>query len=366
MPKTRPCVCSCVLLLHATAYALNVENVFLADSRDEHVSEDNFDVWVKKEPVPRLHYKAMQDTLLMKSNNEHETESPFIALHDRLSPKMKSDDCNTTWDHTWVYRQGCRYTETTSQGVLVACTGRSGSDFLRHVFKDLGLKVAHDGKQRGLDGSVSWPHAFRSETCKLPHFTEPRYYTFTTAFLLTRHPLKQIASRSNKGKGWDAGYPACVTSMTNAKLDQDDLLRTMQHWVLWNTFAMTYADSFFRVEDLAEEPHLVAGVCKAMAAMREDVQSLCDKQRVESAINELGSNTNSGHTTKSGNVTWGHLAELEWSWLGTRDFTVMAQKLAAKFGYTVPEDETIRDLREIRCAWKEEEAQTPKWSCALG
>jgi len=154
--------------------------------------------------------------------------------------------------------------------------------------------------------------------------------------------------------------------MTNAKLDQDDLLRTMQHWVLWNTFVMTYADSFFRVEDLAEEPHLVAGVCEAMAAMRENVQSLCDKQRVELAIKELGSKTNSGHTDKSGNVTWGRLAELEWRWHGTRDFTVMAQKLAAKFGYSVPENETIRDLRKIRCAWEEEEAQKPKWSCALG
>ena len=136
-------------------------------------SEDNLDVCVKKETVPRVHYKTMQEELLgKKSYDELATDSPFVPLSGSLvSSMMIPNDCNV-WDHTWVHRQGCDYENTTSVGVLVTRTGRSGSNFLHKAFKYVGLDVSHDKGQKGRDGSVSWPHAIRSETCNLPHFTE--------------------------------------------------------------------------------------------------------------------------------------------------------------------------------------------------
>jgi hypothetical protein len=227
---------------------------FSEDNPDEF-SEDNFDIWVKKEPVPRISLAAMKATFGEWAGEQFDQSvipvdpfSPLIRISRGISMEVtEANDCEEIWKHTYIHRSGCHENNEAPQGVLVTSTGRSGTDFLHDVFRMVGLDVAHDaGNERGRDGSVSWPHAFNSN-CKLPRWSYGIHKFFNRAHLLVRSPLKQIASRSNNGHGWPNEYPQCVT-MTQ---DTDFLGETLEHWVLWNTFAKIYAESFVRVEDLA-------------------------------------------------------------------------------------------------------------------
>jgi len=282
---------------------------------------------------------------------------PFIQVSGNLSLDVEqgeADVCEKVWKHTYVHRNGCHESTSHSQGVLVTCTGRSGSDFLHSLLGELGLDVAHDsGPGRGDDGSVSWPHALLNTNCKLPHFAYNVSTFFKKAYLLVRSPLKQIASRSNNGGHWPRDYPFCTTDMEEWKEDDYNLGQTLQHWVLWNTFAKSYAESIIRVEDLAEHPSLVAHLCNEM---RDTANPGCNKENVLSAVQRLGTKTNSGHTDKTLNVTWKRLAAL------SRDFTAMAQVLAMEFGYEIPLDDRMPGAaKKIQCDWNAHK----RWSCLL-
>lgn len=373
--------------LDRTAFAASQTHASLLEKGLEY-SEDSFDVWVLKEPVARIPLKdlkkrSMQEekeflqgrSSTVKLDLKHMdsiTEASSIAsVADGASPffaspkfaftlaHWQSHDCTDVWNHTYVYHEGCSDWKQAPVGVLVVGTGRSGTDFLHEAMSNLGLDVVHDNAaRRGRDGAVSWPHTFRPKSCDLPPWSYRIDQPFKKAFLLVRSPLKQMASRANNynwpNNRYGSYYPQCMTAMNLGSGGDAVLHQVLQHWVLWNTFALTYVESVMRVEDVAEEPRLVAKLCEKM---REEADtSLCSETRVKSVIEALGNQTNTGHTRKTANVTWVHLANLD------RNFTAMAQQLAMKFGYEVPKDQVLPEVgRQLGCDWNSD----GKWACSL-
>ena len=66
-----------------------------------------------------------------------------------------------------------------------------------------------------------------------------------------RAPLKSIASRWKPTEAW-RGSAACQTAMPQGRDPGDNgtLLATVQHYVLWNTFAEATAEHRIRLEDV--------------------------------------------------------------------------------------------------------------------
>ena len=119
-----------------------------------------------------------------------------------------------------------------SHPLLVTGTGRSGTSYLKAVFKQAGLQLSHDtghDKEPHIHGAVSWPHAFSDEPfrkemdseslvfdeigaagqCWLPnwswgyhkgdHDTTSNHTRFKNVVHLVRNPIQSINSRWNNG-----------------------------------------------------------------------------------------------------------------------------------------------------------------------
>ena len=99
---------------------------------------------------------------------------------------------------------------------LMTGIGRTGTSFVVNALTRAGLDVNHDNRRDcsrtkecpGLDGAVSWPHAFSDQAfgtgtgerdCPRPHWAWPSAaVSFRVVVHLVREPLKTIDSRWNK------------------------------------------------------------------------------------------------------------------------------------------------------------------------
>lgn len=299
--------------------------------------------------------------------------------------------------YTYIYNEACgNVGEGIAKGVLITGLARSGTGFLSHFLKGLGLKVIHDngdffsrcrrcekdaGKPTmrvgheecscqhlnvtahpfGVDGSASYVHAFRREDCEIPVWSYQVKAFFLNAFLVVRHPLMQIASVSNNGRGMDSNqFSQCLGEWNpdkdcawNCQTNQT-LLYSLRNYVGTVSFVEQYADYAFRVEDM-HDVDVLQGICKHSKA--DD----CSASRMEAVAANLTSDnaTNAQFSHKLHGVTW--------AWLGdvSPEYTAMAQIIALRYGYHIPSDELLAGARSnvMSCNWDGKAGK--HWACRL-
>jgi len=266
--------------------------------------------------------------------------------------------------------------------MLVTSTGRGGTDFLTMLLRELGFLVQHDDRHisadQSPDGAVSWPANFNSirpagtevggEDCtqgwqwrRARRLEEPRpplqasydhqdahqvwrkydSRRFLHVFGMVREPLANIASRWSLG-GWSNKHSkvSCLTVSDDAPRTERQrawpkrdfsLFETMQYYVLWHTFAESYVEWSFRLEDAQHK------VVELLVRAGFAVERLPTAEAVKRSLEKIGNHANHNHTHHSRNpsdaVTWRRLEKLD------RDWAYMLWQLAMRHNYTYAVDE---------------------------
>ena len=176
---------------------------------------------------------------------------------------------------------------------------------------------------------------------------------------LIRSPLPSIDSRFNDGNL--AGpvvleFLRCNTAV-NATADSPrggTLRETLQHWVLWNTFAEATAERHLAIERMSGSALLPllreAKIARSLTAWQ-----------IDEALHRTPKTMNSGYTKKSA-LRWANLTAVD------PDFALMAQMVALRHGYGLGESQLLPGLRsetgrcpQQHCGFNEQ----GKWACHL-
>eukprot|EP00747_Dinoflagellata_sp_TGD_P075412 gnl/TRDRNA2_/TRDRNA2_158728_c0_seq1.p1 gnl/TRDRNA2_/TRDRNA2_158728_c0~~gnl/TRDRNA2_/TRDRNA2_158728_c0_seq1.p1 ORF type:complete len:1093 (+),score=94.02 gnl/TRDRNA2_/TRDRNA2_158728_c0_seq1:1-3279(+) len=304
-------------------------------------------------------------------------EADGKELHDLHSHHRDIGKRCAVVSHTYISDQPCHNVgDGAPGGFLVTGVGRSGTSYLTELLNGLGLRVSHDDAPRGKDGAVSWVHGMRMPDCSLPSWAHDVRRFFGDGYLMARDPLQQIASHSDNGdfarrqgkimvnskKGPEEeiwAFIRCTQSVEPLRAT-DPVNRSVEialkHYVIQNSFILQYVRhaNVFKVEDVAEKPHIVRRLFKQYGGSDIDFTDA----NIRSVILSLGTRTNSEHTETTSGVTWARLAEID------HDFAVMAQQQAQVFGYEIPYEEELFETRGPygpQCGW---DAGGP-WRCNL-
>jgi hypothetical protein len=132
--------------------------------------------------------------------------------------------------------------------LLITGCGRSGTKFVTHVLRRLGLDVRHE--RMGADGIASWTMAVDADA--VAWGVSPRDYDFEQVFHQVRDPRQVIASATTfKPRSWSFIY-------AHTAIPEDDpvLLRAAKYWYYWNLEAEKVAGWRYRIDafpDVFEE-----------------------------------------------------------------------------------------------------------------
>jgi hypothetical protein len=270
-----------------------------------------------------------------------------------------------------VYAPECgRERATQRRPLLVTGVGRSGTEYLHELLTRAGLNMSHEHWPVGSGGAIAWPFLFTNQRCAYPQWAShgrlrqarrdelpavAPALLFDRVMHLIRSPLKTIASRHNRGRIDAFRYLSrCNTRVVGANFTDRSpratLDETLQHWVLWNSFAEAVADGWVSIERVSSATLLPllhrAGLAAATSA-----------ERIDLAAKHLSATKNSAHTRKSDNVTWAALAAIRY------DFALMAQMIALRHGYVIDGDERLPPLRTA--ATMDESGACPEQHCGF-
>lgn len=128
--------------------------------------------------------------------------------------------------------------------LLITGCGRSGTKYVTHLLRRLGLDVPHE--RMGEDGIASWGMAVAADavTWGVP----ASGYDFDHVFHQVREPRQVIASVTTfKPRSW-----AFICAHTPIPLDDPILLRAAKYWYYWNLEAEKIARWRYRIDNFQD------------------------------------------------------------------------------------------------------------------
>lgn len=345
-------------------------------------------LWPQIEALPK------QDPSTSAQKSYYESKKSD-GISNRLVLERNTKKCQIVSRST-LYSPTCNNRgQGTPRRLLITGVGRSGTNFLTDILRKAGMRVSHDDKRIKLenapDGAVSWPHAFNEKKCDYPHFVwrrrrrrrlSPKHNErfFLHIIQVVRDPLKTIQSRWDLGNVRFVKLASCNTAVFPKQTVQPHrrehfdhekytLLQTLQHWVLWNSFLESFAEWRFRVEDLngttiheiyrlaALDPLEHENISTAAAAIQvKPLGPIKAAKELDSILASSTGKKNSARTRKQPqSLTWEKLMNLD------RNYTLMAQMMAQRYGYTVSITDSVRNLEQV-CGFGN---KTGLWDCRL-
>lgn len=132
----------------------------------------------------------------------------------------------------------------TRKRLLITGCGRSGTKYVTHLLRRLGLDVPHE--RMGADGIASWAMAVDADA--VVWGVSPRDYDFEHVFHQVRDPRQVIASATTfKPRSWDF-----ICAHTPVPADDPVVLRAAKYWYYWNLEAEKIAGWCYRIDALAD------------------------------------------------------------------------------------------------------------------
>lgn len=132
----------------------------------------------------------------------------------------------------------------TRKRLLITGCGRSGTKYVTHLLRRLGLDVPHE--RMGADGIASW--AMAVDVDAVVWGVSPRDYDFEQVFHQVRDPRQVIASATTfKPRSWDF-----ICAHTAIPAHDPVLLRAAKYWYYWNLEAEKIAGWRYRIDGLAD------------------------------------------------------------------------------------------------------------------
>lgn len=132
----------------------------------------------------------------------------------------------------------------TRKRLLITGCGRSGTKYVTHLLRRLGLDVPHE--RMGADGIASWAMAVDADA--VVWGVSPRDYDFEHVFHQVRDPREVIASATTfKPRSWDF-----ICAHTPVPADDPVVLRAAKYWYYWNLEAEKIAGWRYRIDALAD------------------------------------------------------------------------------------------------------------------
>jgi hypothetical protein len=132
----------------------------------------------------------------------------------------------------------------TRKRLLITGCGRSGTKYITHLLRRLGLDVRHE--RMGADGIASWAMAVDADS--VAWGVPSRHYDFDDVFHQVRDPRQVIASATTfKPDSW-----SFICAHTPISLDDPILLRAAKYWYYWNLEAEKVARWRYRIETFDE------------------------------------------------------------------------------------------------------------------
>lgn len=132
--------------------------------------------------------------------------------------------------------------------LLITGCGRSGTKYITHLLRRLGLDVGHE--RMGEDGIASWTMAVNAEV--VAWGVPVRHYDFDQVFHQVRDPRQVIASAMTfKPASW-----SFICAHTPISPEDPILLRAAKYWYYWNLEAEKSAGWRYRIDtfrDVFEE-----------------------------------------------------------------------------------------------------------------
>jgi hypothetical protein len=132
----------------------------------------------------------------------------------------------------------------TRKRLLITGCGRSGTKYITHLLRRLGLDVRHE--RMGEDGITSWGMAVDAGCVAwgVPF----RNFAFDHVFHQVRDPREVIASATTfKPDSW-----SFIRAHTPISLDEPVLLRAAKYWYYWNLEAEKIAHWRYRIDTFHE------------------------------------------------------------------------------------------------------------------
>lgn len=125
--------------------------------------------------------------------------------------------------------------------LLITGCGRSGTKYVTHLLRRLGLDVPHE--RMGEDGIASWGMAVDADA--VAWGVPARDYDFDHVFHQVREPRQVIASVTTfKPRSW-----AFICAHTPIPAGDPLLLRAAKYWYYWNLEAEKIAGWRYRIDD---------------------------------------------------------------------------------------------------------------------
>ena len=227
----------------------------------------------------------------------------------------------------------------TRKRLLITGCGRSGTKYITHLLRRLGLDVRHE--RMGRDGIASWGMAV--DAGAVAWGVPMRDFAFEQVFHQVRDPREVIASATTfKPDSW-----AFICAHTPIPLDEPVLLRAAKYWYYWNLEAEKIAhwryriDAFHQVfDEFCARLHLTPDPC-VLEQVPPDVntrrrgrlfhlyEELCERLRLDASPvlkQRLSAARNPGEN-----------AVLSWETLRTLDaeLTEKIQAKALQYGYRI-------------------------------
>jgi len=264
----------------------------------------------------------------------------FPAVSAQVDYESEFANCDVL-RRSLIHSKRCELdSERFTMPFLITGVGRSGTQFLSLAFQKLGMKVSHDSSLEGREGVVSWMDLFNGNNewlkthiskrmrCSHPSHL-PDTWRYRHIFHLVRHPLKNIDSRWDRGLSlMNFAWPTRCHTVVDEGLDAVELgnanytlVFTLRHWVLFNSFAEEISEWGFRNEDLRSHSD------KIVNEVRRRVGLKAMSPQDFAALSQVDKNANSGHTKKTGAITWKRLCSLD------HEYCMMAQLMSIRYGY---------------------------------
>jgi hypothetical protein len=314
-----------------------------------------------------------------------------------------SAECN----HTRLPDQNTNRPAPPPAPCLITGTGRSGTQYMSQMLRNLGWEVNHDNWYQfcpcpGTAGSVSHYFSFLStQACKNDNgWSAMLQHMFLRVGLQLHDPLAYVNSRGGEKKKNLIGFQSC--NMRHPKQhSSNQAIMALHKWVLQNTFVGAYSDFSYVIDAVDASPARGIGEVCLRCALEKTKRNVYDTsdphwydqqrhhnlsttQRVSSIqahaenqkltirttvgcpsneeitmiSNRLSTSANHNHTRHLAH-NWTDLAELD------LDMTTMAIMVANVHGMNIPLVEPV-DKFTVRCGFDATEpGDSPPWSCYL-
>jgi len=184
--------------------------------------------------------------------------------------------------------------------ILVTGCGRSGTEYIHHIIKALGLHVGHE--KMGKNGTVDWHKA---------SILKKNHNKYDVIFHQIRHPVKTIASMqvTNSWKFISKFIP----SISNKEIVEKGML----YWYYWNKAVEPYSHFTYQLEQI-KDPQVFGRFCELLKVKADF-----------SVFKKVESNTKNFHRRKHEDLTWENLEN------ENKDLSDKIKILAEKYGYEI-------------------------------